>query len=65
MFILYLVINIFYDNYKLILYDYDNLSIEHKEEIKVIFHKSMDLLIGRVFDDDDDDDDDDDIFCVR
>ena len=25
----------------------DSLSIEHKEEIKVIFHKSMDLLISR------------------
>ena len=26
----------------------DSLSIEHKEEIHVIFHKSMDLLISNI-----------------
>ena len=26
----------------------DSLSIEHKEEIPVIFHKSMDLLISSI-----------------
>ena len=26
----------------------DSLSHEHKEEIKVIFHKSLDLLISRI-----------------
>ena len=29
----------------------DSLSIEHKEEIKVIFHKSMDLLISSILND--------------
>ena len=27
----------------------DSLSIEHKEEIQVIFHKSMDLLTSSIF----------------
>ena len=29
----------------------DSLSIEHKEEIQVIFHKSMDLLIYGILSD--------------